>query len=219
MENKEGNLNKDEKILVPNNIQDFTPKWCEWALKESQSIGSEVIIENVETKRLSDEASGLSDGGGMTDALILRIKLSYCGKTSGKEPDTVIVKWFSNLTNNLALKWRLMFRMLGTNLGSGLEENIYRMDITFYRHIIPLIKDKFLHPKVYYTGIIDKGNRNFWNGTLMNKPCKLKTITLMEDMNDGWESLDFLRCFQRGGLDSVNNEACLRNIAILHAAF
>ena len=208
----------DNQKPVPESFEDFSPGWCEWALKEGKAIGPNVKVENVNVKRLSDDDTGLADGGGLTDALILRLEISYTGETNGNEPSTVIAKWFHKLTMNVALKWRLLFRMFGETFGSGMEEEVYRCDIKFYREALPLIEKDFHHPKVYYTGIVDKGNRNFWNGTIKNKPCKVKTITLMEDMK-GWTSMNFGQVFLKGGLDPVDKELCLKNIAVQHARF
>ena len=203
---------------VPSELDEFTPEWCEWALRKGGTIGPNVTVITAKPKRLSNEATGIEDGGGMTDAQIIRVKLTYGGETTGSEPNSLVAKWFHGLSAKVPLKWRLLLRMMGQDFGSGMEENLFRCDIHFYREVIPFVKDTFQHPKVYYTGIIDGGNRSFWQGTVMNKPCKLRTITLMQDMN-GWESFNFEENFVLGGLDTINKEACLKNIAVLHAAF
>ena len=48
MENTEDNSNDNDKIPVPNCKEDFTPEWCEWALKKCQTIGPDVTITDVE---------------------------------------------------------------------------------------------------------------------------------------------------------------------------
>ena len=216
MEGKKEILDDGNKP-VPERIEDFTPQWCEWALKSSGTIGTNATVISADIKRLVDETTGVTDGGGCTDAQIFRIKLIYGGEIAGNEPNTVIAKWFYNLTMKLPLKWRLICRLTG-QYGGGLEENIFRSDIMFCREVIPLIKDTFQYSKVYYTGMVDRGNRNVWNGTIMNKPCNVKSITLMQDM-DGWESSSLRDNFLKGGLDPVTKKACLINIAVLHAAF
>ena len=174
--------------------------------------------EVIYISKLSENESDLADGGGMTDAQIIRLELRYAGNVTGKEPSTIIAKWFNKLSLNVSLKWRLMLRMIGEEYGAGLEENFYRNDIIFCRDALPYIKDKFKHPSIIYTGMMDNGNRNFWNGTILNKPCNVKSITIMQDMK-GWESTDVLKNFTNGGLDKEIKEACFENIAIFHAEF
>ena len=103
METEANKLDNNQKP-VPESFEDFSPGWCEWALKEGEVIGPNVKVENVNVKRLSDDDTGLADGGGLTDALILRLEISYTGETNGDEPSTVIAKWFHKLTMNVALK-------------------------------------------------------------------------------------------------------------------
>ena len=210
---KESNI-----IIVPENVGEFTPQWFELALKKNRFIGDNVSIVSAHIERLSDDTDDALDGGGLSDAQIMRVELEYGGETTGKEPCTVIAKWFHDLALTVSLKWRLLFRLMGEEYGGGLEENFYRRDIKFCREVLPSIKDTFRHPNVYYTGIIDLGNRSFWNGTIMNKPSNVKTVALMKDMI-GWEPTSVEKNFLTGGLDKTNTEASLRNIAVLHGAF
>ena len=203
---------------VPESEEDFTPKWCEVILKRENIIDEQVTVDSVKLSRLSENDDDLADGGGLTDAQIIRLELSYGGKVDGSEPSTLIAKWFHKLSLQFSLKWRLMLRMNGEEYGGGLEEIFYRNDILFYRDALAIIKDKFQHPKVIYTGMIDNGNRNFWNGVVLNKPCNVKSITIMQDMK-GWKSTNVIENFKNGGLDREQHEACFENIAIFHAAF
>ena len=205
-------------LEVPESEADFTPEWCERVLRSGEVINADVTVESVNVARLSQDDDNLADGGGMTDAQIVRLEFTYTGNVTGKEPPTLIAKWFYRLSLEISLKWRLVLRMMGEEYGAGLEENFYRNDILFCRDALPIIKDKFSHPKVIYTGIIDNGNRNFLNGTILNKPCNVKSITIMQDMT-GWKSTDVIKNFTNGGLTKEIKEALLENLAIFHAAF
>ena len=212
------NNNNKCVLEVPESEEDFTPAWCENILRREKVINMQVKVESVKISRLSETDDGLANGGGMTDAQIIRLTLSYGGKVTGDEPSTLIAKWFHKLSLNYSLKWRLILRMNGHEYGAGLEENIYRKDIIFCRDALPFIRDNFQHPKVIYTGLIDNGNRNFLSGVVLNKPCNVKTIIIMQDMKS-WESTDVIKHFRNGGLAKQKYEACLENIAIFHAAF
>ena len=205
-------------LEVPESEEDFTIEWCQNILRRQKIIDEQVTVESVTLSRLSENDDSLADGGGMTDAQIIRLTLSYGGKATGNEPITLIAKWFHKLSLTVSLKWRLILRMMGEEFGAGLEENFYRSDIIFYRDALPCIKGDFQYPKVIYTGLIDKGNRNFLNGVVLNKQCNVKSITIMQDMK-GWESTDVIKNFRNGGLEKQKHEACLENIAIFHAAF
>ena len=193
--------NNNKRVLeVPESEEDFTATWCENILRRENVINEQVNVESVNISRLSATDDGLANGGGMTDAQIIRLTLSYSGMVTGNEPSTLIAKWFYRLSLTFPLKWRLMLRMHGHEFGGGLEENIYRHDIIFCRDALPRIKEIFQHPKVIYTGLIDNGNRNFLNGVVLNKPCNVKTIIIMQDMK-GWESTDVIKHFRNGGLE------------------
>ena len=218
---------EDGNKVVPESIDDYSSHWCEWALKKANTIGENVTVISVNIKRLSNDSNGLSngeglsdapDGGGLSDAQIMRVELGYGGETIGTEPDSMIAKWFTNVSLKISLHWRILFRLMGEEYGAGLEENFYRSEIQFYNEILPLIKDTFAHPKLYYIGILDRGNRNYWNGVIRDKPCNVKSVVLMQDMK-GWESKDVITNFLNGGLDISNAEASFKNVAVLHAAY
>ena len=67
---------KDFK-LVPETIDDVTSEWCNEALHQSNCISNDVKVDNVEVKRLTNDASDMSDGGGLSGSLMLKLKLSY----------------------------------------------------------------------------------------------------------------------------------------------
>ena len=59
----------------------------------------------------------------------------------------------------------------------------------------------------------DNGNNGFFNYVIMNKPSKVRSILLMEDLSN-WKTTPI-------GTILNNDELvmCLRNIAIMHARF
>ena len=199
---------------VPDSIEGFTPEWCEVALKRGGLIDSSITVSHVDVKRLVDENSGVKDGGGMTSAQMLRITLSYEGDVDNYTlPKTIIAKYLGSgkCMFNMTFPFRLLILCL---LGRHSEEKMWRTDISFYENAIPIIKDVYCHPKVYYTGIIDGGNRSFFNEIFRVAPHKIRTVALMQDMN-GWKS-------QMVGVNRNNNEetiSILRNVAVLHANF
>ena len=67
---------KDFK-LVPQTIEEVTSEWCNEALHQSNCISSDVKVDAVEVKRLTNDASDMSDGGGLSGSLMLKLKLTY----------------------------------------------------------------------------------------------------------------------------------------------
>jgi hypothetical protein len=199
---------------VPDCVEDITPQWCEKALRKSCIIGPLTTVASVNVKRLKNEETGELDGGGMTPAQMIRITLSYDGEIDGyNPPSTIIAKCL--LTGKALFNCPFHFRMLiYFGVGKHTEENFWRNDIQFYRKAVPLIKETYSYPKVYYTGIIEGGNRGFFNEVIRPMPHKIRTITLMQDMN-GWKS-------QMVGINHLTFDeavAILQNVAILHGSF
>ena len=131
------NIEEGNKV-VPESIDDYSSHWCEWALKKANTIRENVTVVSVDIKRLSSDGNGLSngaglsdapDGGGLSDAQIMRVELGYGGETIGSEPDSIIAKWFTNVSLKISLHWRVLFRLMGEEYGAGLEENFYRSEI------------------------------------------------------------------------------------------
>ena len=199
---------------VPDCVEDITPHWCEKALRKSCVIGPLTTVTSVNVKRLMNEETGELDGGGMTPAKILRVTLTYGGEIDGyNPPSTIIAKCLltGNALFNMAFHIRIFIYF---GFGKHTEEKTWRTDIEFYRKAVPLIKETYSYPKVYYTGIIDGGNRGFFNEVIRPRPHKIRTITLMQDMK-GWKS-------QMVGTNYLKFDeavAILKNVAILHGSF
>ena len=64
-----------------------------------------------------------------------------------------------------------------------------------------------------FTGLDDKGDSNFARYVMMNKPSRVKSILVMEDLTD-WKN-------KAAGTMLFKDEAimCFRNIAKMHATF
>ena len=131
---------------------------------------------------------------------MLRMKLKYGGEVNGSEPESTVAKIMLGFVNKTPIQWRLLFSLMGGVLDVT-NENFLRNDIRFCRTIIPIIGEKYSHPKVYYTGITDKGDRNFFTGVVLNKRCKVKTVTRMADMKE-WDSYNWfdVNCIMVGGV-------------------
>jgi len=199
---------------VPNSLDDITATWCEQALRKDGVIGPTTTVSSVEIKRLVNNETGALDGGGMTPTQMVRIKLTYEGNTSDCQPPSSIIAKHLN-TGKCVFAGKFVFRMVtALFMGRNREEKVWRTDVKFHEEALPLIKEKFLHPKVYYTTIIDGGNRNFIDEVIRAAPHKIRSITLMEDM-EGWKS-------QIAGVNRANfGQAVptIQNIATFHGTF
>ena len=146
-------LSNDVTPEVPNSFDDVTPEWCEWALRKGGAIGEKVTVTEAVVERFKDEETGeVNDGGGLTGAKLMRIHLKYGGDITGKEPKSVVGKFMFECKDTTSLFWRILLKQAGSwDLTS---EDFWRTDIKFYRSILPIIKEKYKAPEVYYTGII-----------------------------------------------------------------
>ena len=199
-------------IDVPTCLENITPKWCEQALKKGGVIDSSIKVMEIKTDRLVNDETGALDGGGMTLAQMIRIHFTYDSQTDDL-PKTCVAKTL--MTGELMFNLSLPFRMyMQAKYGSNTEEWFWRTDILFYQECLPLIKHVYSHPKIYYTAIMDGGDRGYYSEVIRSNPHKIRTITLMEDMK-GWES-------QTVGIHHPNfseTVAILKNVASLHGNF
>ena len=200
-------------LEVPDSLDDFNPVWCGVVLRKCGAVNGAATVSKVTVEKLQNEETGFSDGGGFSSAKIIRIHLTYNGQTTGYEPDTLVAK--TVITGELMIKLGLLRRlMLCMFLGRNFEEKFLRKDIKFYREAIPLVPKSYSYPKLYYTGMMDGGNRGFFKEIIRSMPHKIRTVTLMQDMN-GWET-------KVVGVHSVDLEesiAVLQNVAVLHGSF
>ena len=199
---------------VPDTLDDITADWCEQALRKEGIITNSTKVSSVEVKRLVNNETGALDGGGLTPTQMVRIKLTYSGDTSDDQPPSSIIAKHLN-TGKCMFAGKFVFRVIiALFKGRNHEENVWRTDIKFHREALPLMKDKFSHPKVYYSAIEDGGNRNFIDEVIRAAPHKLRSITLMQDM-EGWKS-------QQAGINRASFEQSVptvTNIANFHACF
>ena len=71
---------------VPTCVEEVTAAWCEAALRSGGCLGPEVSVARVEAERLSSDSSDISDGGGLSGSLMVKIKLEYRYNT---QPSTI----------------------------------------------------------------------------------------------------------------------------------
>merc|ERR1712226_1648363 len=98
--------------------------------------------------------------------------------------------------------------------GGGYDEYMYRQETNFLKYVLPVMETTlYKYPKMYFYGIEDKGDRGFGSSVLLDKPTKVKSVILMEDMK-GWRS-------SAPGVAISKKDAilCVKNVAILHATF
>eukprot|EP00588_Corethron_pennatum_P003908 CAMPEP_0194288290 /NCGR_PEP_ID=MMETSP0169-20130528/36505_1 /TAXON_ID=218684 /ORGANISM="Corethron pennatum, Strain L29A3" /LENGTH=443 /DNA_ID=CAMNT_0039035245 /DNA_START=44 /DNA_END=1375 /DNA_ORIENTATION=+ len=209
--------NKCEFKEVPACLEDIDPQWCDAALRKANVIGPGIKVSNVHVERLINEKTGAIDGGGMTAAQLVRIKLTYEGETDTyKPPNSIVAKCLLNgdlMVGKLPMHWRLFMVLISPT--RNIDEEMWRRDVVFYREVIPCIRETYSHPRVFYTGMIDGGNRGFFNEVIRPMPHKIRTITLMQDMQ-GWESQMVTK---PTFLSVEQTTAILQNAAILHANF
>ena len=213
MAEKDSKLNSTFKE-VPDSLEDITAQWCDAALRKEGIIDSSTTVLSIKVNRLVNNETGALDGGGMTPTQMVRIKLTYEGCTSDcKPPDSMIAKHLN--TGKCMFAGEVVFRIfIALLMGRNREEKVWRTDIKFHREALPLMSDKFSHPKVYYTAISDGGNRSFIDEVIRAAPHKLRSITLMQDM-DGWKS-------QMAGVNRATFDQSLptiTNIAAFHGSF
>ena len=70
-------INQTDFEVVPEKLQDLTASWCQTALQEGSAIGKDTTVLSLEVKPLTDEISGLNDGGGLSGSNILKMIPTY----------------------------------------------------------------------------------------------------------------------------------------------
>ena len=67
---------KDFKI-VPECVEDVSVAWCNEVLHQGDCIAADVFVTNVKAQRLTNDSSDLTDGGGLSGSLMIKIVLDY----------------------------------------------------------------------------------------------------------------------------------------------
>ena len=77
------------------------------------------------------------------------------------------------------------------------------------------MRDSFFHQqvKILITGLEDCGDTNFARYVVMNKPSRVRSVLVMEDLSE-WKTK-----VTGTMLDKDEVIMCLKNIAIMHARF
>merc|ERR1712156_172893 len=196
--------------VVPEKLEDITASWCEKILHDGSSIDKDTTVTEVEVKPLTDEASGFEDGGGFSGSTLVKLIPKYGGNTTGNEPASMVCKISGNNKRKMNFIWRLM----GYAIYGPWEDNLNRLETAFYQKVQPyLIDTPFRFPKVYFAGLEDHGDTNFARYVLMNKPSRVRSVLVMEDLSD-WKTIVVGKMLSK---DEVI--MCLKNIAIMHARF
>lgn len=201
--------------VVPTSLDGLTKDWCDKAFKteppKCPAIASDVFVSAVELKKFQNEISGISDGGGFSGSELVRVIPTYSGNINGDEPSSCVCKLSHGGGYKLSFLWRFMMYMSN---GGGYDEYQYRQETNFLKYVLPVMETTlYKYPKMYFYGIEDKGDRGFGSSVLLDKPTKVKSVILMEDMK-GWRS-------SAPGVTISKKDAilCVKNVAILHATF
>ena len=67
---------KDVKI-VPECVEDVTVAWCNEVLHKGDCIPADVFVNHVEAQRLTNDSSDMSDGGGLSGSLMIKVVMDY----------------------------------------------------------------------------------------------------------------------------------------------
>ena len=61
---------------VPGGVEDITVGWCDEVLHQGGCIHQDVAVAKVQAERLTGDSSE-EDGGGLSEALLIKIQLEY----------------------------------------------------------------------------------------------------------------------------------------------
>jgi len=201
---------KDFKI-VPECVEDVTVAWCNEVLHKGDCIPADVFVNNVKAQRLTNDSSDMSDGGGLSGSLMIKIVLDYSGNVTGEEPKSMVAKISGIYSRRVSFFWRFIFYAF---MGGNTDEVITKREADFFQRIVPLTKGTNLRtPKLYFVGLDSKGDSSFLQYVLMNSACKIKGVILMEDLGD-WKSFAPAEAMTKD-----DAKLCLKNISALHAKF
>ena len=62
---------------VPESLEEITAEWLEKALRQGSSISQETTITKVDASRLTNEESGVADGGGFSGSILVKLTPQY----------------------------------------------------------------------------------------------------------------------------------------------
>ena len=134
---------------------------------------------------------------------------TYGGIVNKNEPSSFVCKISGNSNWNMPIAFR-MFQYVED--GCNGEEIFNRQEGLFFQKIPPLMQNtEFGMPKSYFIGIDDNGNSSFTQYVIQNKPPRVRSVLVIEDLSH-WKSLTACTC-----LTKEEVIACLKNISILHA--
>lgn len=197
--------------LVPFHRHDITAVWLTSALRSTGVISpaSRVIAceqQPVVACTLSGDAR--EDGGGISGAQIVRLRLTYEGGTG---PEQIVVKFGNWQDRRQMPAWPLKSRLLQVIANFRLEEQ-FRSEITFLQDIRPRIRGILL-PKIYYVAVSDARDVSAWSYVVFDRRTPLQFCVLMEDL-----AVDNFTSARLGeSLSCARMARALVNMAQLHA--
>ena len=208
---KRNSTNENNDInIVPQSLRDITSEWCENMLKKGSVISKDTKITNTDIRKITNEEIGVDDGGGFSGSVLVKLVPTYSGNVIGNEPASMVCKISGNNWNITTLLRFFDYTVGGCNS----EELFSRQEGLFFQKIAPLMQSTHYGlPKCHFVGVDDKGNSTFTQYVILNKPSKVRSIMVMEDLCC-WKSLNVCTCVTRQQII-----ACLKNVAILHAKF
>ena len=63
--------------IVPGGVEDITVGWCDEVLHQGGCIHQDVAVTKVQAERLTSDSTGMEDGGGLSEAVMIRIQVHY----------------------------------------------------------------------------------------------------------------------------------------------
>ena len=203
--------NQSSIKTVPKSIDEITSDWCENVFKNESVISNDTFVTSINVKSLENEVTGLTDGGGLSGSALVRVIPKYSGNVNGKEPSSFICKLSLGTGYNLSIGWNFI---LYCSAGGAYDEYMYRQEANFLTNVLPEMKNSlYKYPEIYHCCTNEKSDRGFASAVILNRPTKLKSVILMQDMR-GWRS-------SAVGIATTKEEAIMifRNVAILHSKF
>ena len=163
---------KEPKLkVVPESVDEITSDWCENIFRNESMISTDTFIPSITIKSLTNDITGLEDGGGLSGSALVRVIPKYSGKVTGKEPSSFICKLSLGTGWNLSFKWNFI---LYCSAGGPYDEYMYRQEANFLTHVLPIMKNSlYKFPEVYHCRTNEKSDRGFATAVILNKPTKL----------------------------------------------
>ena len=63
--------------IVPEGVEGITAGWCDEVLHQGGCIHQDVAVARVQAERLTSDSTGMEDGGGLSEAMMIKIQVEY----------------------------------------------------------------------------------------------------------------------------------------------